>query len=130
MVYRSNDSRNSRTSVSLLGEHLFKKATASSDDAGFLEAEITIPARCGSADNDVIHQLELEDSASLQNFSGEAHISLRRGWIAARMVVHQDERVSGVRDHRLKDFSWVAERFIDTALVMVNLFPSRSSWHL
>ena len=32
------------------------------------------------------------------------------------MIVHQDERIGGVRDHRLKDFSWVAERFIDAAL--------------
>ena len=32
------------------------------------------------------------------------------------MIVHQDERIGGVRDHRLKDFSRVAERLIYTAL--------------
>ena len=32
------------------------------------------------------------------------------------MIVHHNEGIRGVRDHRLKDFSWVAERFIDTAL--------------
>ena len=32
------------------------------------------------------------------------------------MIVHQDEGIGRVSDHRLKDFSRVAERFIDAAL--------------
>jgi hypothetical protein len=30
--------------------------------------------------------------------------------------MHHDERIGGVRDHGFKDFSWVAERFVNTAL--------------
>ena len=32
------------------------------------------------------------------------------------MIMRHDERIGGVRDHGFKDFSWVAERFIDAAL--------------
>ena len=32
------------------------------------------------------------------------------------MIVDHDERIGGVRDHWLKDFSWVGERLIDGAL--------------
>jgi hypothetical protein len=56
--------------------------------------------------------MELQNSAGFDNSAGEAHISFGGGWIAARMVVHQDKGVSGVRDHRLKNFSWTGEELI------------------
>src|SRR5262249_50788216 len=37
-------------------------------------------------------------------------------WISRGVIMHHDEGIRRVRDHRLKDFSWVTERFIDTAL--------------
>jgi len=29
------------------------------------------------------------------------------------VIMRHDERIGGVRDHRLKDFSWVGEGLID-----------------
>ena len=52
-------SRISGESNSVLQIVLIFKRRASSDDAGFLETEIAISPRGGSADDDVIQQLEL-----------------------------------------------------------------------
>ena len=65
-----------------------ERKTASSDDAGFLKAEIAAAAGCGCADDDVIHQLELEDSAGLEDSPGESYIGLTRRSLAGWMVVH------------------------------------------
>jgi hypothetical protein len=51
---------------------------ASSDDAGFLEAEIAISFWCRGADNDVIDQLQLENSARFRDSPGEAKIGFGR----------------------------------------------------
>ena len=88
----------------------------SSDNTTFFETEIAAPARSGRTDDDVIYQLELEDSAGLENSASKPHISLTRRSVAGWMVMHHDEGIRGVRDHGFKDFSWVAERFIDAAL--------------
>ena len=55
-----------------------KKVAASSDDAGFLEAEIAISLWCRGANDDVINQLELENSAGFDGSSSEADIRFRR----------------------------------------------------
>ena len=64
----------------------------------------------------MIDEIQLQDSASLVDPAREPQIGLRRGWIAARVIVHQDERIGRMGDHRLKDFSRVSERFIDRSL--------------
>ena len=64
----------------------------------------------------MIHKVELKDSAGFENSPGKAHIGLGRGRIAARVVVHHDERISGMRDHRVEHFSWVGEGLIDRPL--------------
>jgi len=89
---------------------------ASKNDASLLKAKIAAPPRSRHTDDDVIHQMELEDSASVQNSPGKAHIRFGRGGVTRRVVVHHDEGIRGVSDHGFKDFSWVAERFIVTAL--------------
>ena len=89
---------------------------ASSNEAGFVKAEIAAPAGGWRTDDDVIYQPELEDSAGFENSPGESHIGFGRGRISRGVIVHHDEGIRRVRDHRLKDFSWVAERFIDAAL--------------
>ena len=89
---------------------------ASSDDAAFLEAEIAAATWSRASDDHVVDQVELQDSAGFENPTGEPHIGFGRGRITGRMIMHQDESVGGVCDHRLKDLSWVAERFIDAAL--------------
>jgi hypothetical protein len=68
-------------------EHLSKKVTASSDDAGFLEAEIGISFWCRGANDDVIDQLELENSAGFINPAREAEIRFRRTRVAARVIM-------------------------------------------
>ena len=89
---------------------------ASGNDASLLETEIAASTRSRSADNDVIQQLELQDSAGFENSPGKAHIGLGRGGVTRRVVVYHDEGISGVGDHRLKDFSWMGQRLIDAAL--------------
>jgi hypothetical protein len=54
----------------------------STNDAGFLKAEIAAAATSRRTDDDVIDQLELEDSAGLENSPGEAQIGLRSGRIS------------------------------------------------
>jgi hypothetical protein len=60
------------------------RIAASSDDACFLKAEITISFWCRGANDDVINQLELEDSAGFDNSSGEVDIRFRGARVAAR----------------------------------------------
>ena len=84
---------------------------ASSDDAAFLEAEIAAATWSRASDDHVVDQVELQDSAGFENPTGEPHIGFGRGRITGGMIMNQDEGIRGVRDDRLKDFSWVAERF-------------------
>ena len=102
-------------SCRLVGERMLVKK-ASGNDAGFLKAEIAISPRCGSADDDVIQQLELKDSAAFENSPGQAHIRFRRGRVTGGMIVHQDEGVGGENNRRLKHFARMRERLVDTAL--------------
>ena len=55
---------------------LIRKASAS--DATFFVTEIAAPARCGSTDDDVIHQMKLQDSAGFENSPGKPQIGFRR----------------------------------------------------
>ena len=89
---------------------------ALSNNASLFETEIAALARSWSADDDVIDQLDQQDSAGFKDSSTKPRIRLRRQRVAGRVIVHHDEGVGRVSDHRLKDFSWVAERFVDAAL--------------
>ena len=60
--------------------------------------------------------MDQEDSAGLQNSPGKAQIGFARAWISRGVIMDHDERISGVRDHRLKDFSWVREGLVDRPL--------------
>jgi hypothetical protein len=64
---------------------------ASGNDAALFEAEIVAPARGGRTDDDVIQQVELQDSAGLENPPSEPHIGLGRGGVTRRVIVHQNE---------------------------------------
>ena len=64
----------------------------------------------------MIHEIELQNPASLVDPAREPQIGVGRGGIAAWVVVYQDERVGRMHDHWLKDFSRVGKRFIDGAL--------------
>ena len=64
---------------------------ASSDDATFLKTEINASARSRSADDDVIDQLELNDSDGFENSPGEPQIGFARREVARWVIVHQDE---------------------------------------
>lgn len=66
---------------------------ASGNDAGFFEAEIAAASRGRGTNDDVIDQLELEDSTGFKNSAGGAQISFRRGGIGARVVVDHNEVV-------------------------------------
>lgn len=55
---------------------------ASGDDAAFLEAEIARASCSRFANDDVIDQLDLQDSASFIDPTSKPHISLRRGWVS------------------------------------------------
>jgi hypothetical protein len=59
-----------------------EESLASSDDAGFFEAEIAVPAESRHSNDDVIHQMELQNCAGFENSPGKAHIRLGRGGIA------------------------------------------------
>ena len=60
---------------------------ASANDATFLQAKIAVPSRCRGANDDVINQLELENSAGFDGSSGEADIRFRRTRVAARVIM-------------------------------------------
>ena len=89
---------------------------ASGNDACLFKAEIAAPARSRRADNDVIQQLELQDSAGLENSPGEPQIRFRRRRILGRMIVHQDEGAGGVDNCGLKHFTRMGERLINAPL--------------
>ena len=55
---------------------------ASGNDASFLKTEIAAPPRSRRTDDDVIHQMEQQDSAGFENAAGEPHVSLRRSRVA------------------------------------------------
>lgn len=63
----------------IAGNTSSKKARASFDDASFFETEIAISPRGGSAHDDVIQQLDLQDSAGFENSPGKAHIRFGGG---------------------------------------------------
>ena len=88
----------------------------SKNDATFLEAEIAAAAGSRASDDDMVDGVKLQNSAAFENSPGKAHIRFGRGGVTRRVVVHHDEGIRGVSDHGFKDFSWVAERFIVTAL--------------
>jgi hypothetical protein len=89
---------------------------ASGNNASLFETEVAIPAWSRSADDNVIDQLKLQDSASFENSAGKPHIGFGRGGVTRRVIVDHDERISRVRDHRLKDFSRVGEGLVDGPL--------------
>src|ERR1700741_359063 len=64
------------------GAQLRRCRKASRNDAAFLKTEIVAPARSRRADDDVVDQLELKDSAGFVNSPGEAHIGFGRGGVA------------------------------------------------
>jgi hypothetical protein len=88
----------------------------SSNGAIFLTTEIAAAAGSRHPDDEVIYQVELENSAAFENSSGEAHIRLRRGRVTGGMIVHHDEGVGGENNRRLKHFARMRERLIHTAL--------------
>jgi hypothetical protein len=49
------------------------------------------PSQCRGANDDVINQLEFEDSAGFDGSSGEVDIRLRGARVAARVIVHHHE---------------------------------------
>jgi hypothetical protein len=89
---------------------------ASGNDASLLEAEIAASSRSGRTDDDVIHQMELQDSAGLENSPGEPQIRFGRGRVSGGMIMDQDEGISGVDNGGLKHFARMSQRLIDTAL--------------
>ena len=52
---------------------------ASSNDTSLSETEVAAAAGSRHTDDDVIHQLELKDSAGFENSPGKAHICFGRG---------------------------------------------------
>ena len=92
------------------------RVAASANDAGFFKTEIAVPARCRQANDDVINQLELENSAGFDGSSGEADIRFRRSRVAARVIVDHHEAVGRMEDDGLKDSARVGEGLIHAAL--------------
>ena len=66
---------------------LWKSPAASSNDAGFLEAEIAISLWCRGANDHVIQQIDLQNSAAFVDPAGEPQIGFRRGGVARWVVV-------------------------------------------
>ena len=66
------------------GVRMWRPAKASCNDAGFFKAEILASARFWGADDDVIDQIDLEDSGGFGNSPGEAHIGLTGAGIPTR----------------------------------------------
>ena len=89
---------------------------ASRNDASLLVAELATPTRSRRADDDVIDQLELEDSTGFKNSAGEPQISSRRRWIPARMVVDHDEGICAKGDYWFEDFTRVSQSFVEGSL--------------
>jgi hypothetical protein len=64
----------------------------------------------------VIDQLELKNFTGLEDPAGEPEISLGRGGIAARVIVHHDEGESAEGDDRFEDFPRVSQCFVQVSL--------------
>jgi hypothetical protein len=86
---------------------IWGRSEASGNDASLFETEIATASRSRRTDDDVIKQLNLQDPAGLENSPGEPHIGFGRGRVSRGMIVHHYEGLRGVRDHWLKDFSWM-----------------------
>jgi hypothetical protein len=48
--------------------------------------------------------------------ASEAKIGFRRGWIARRMIMHQNKTIGGMENDRLKNLARVGERLVEDAL--------------
>jgi hypothetical protein len=67
-----------------LGRH---RSGLLSDNAGFLEAEISVLAIHRLTDNDMVQQLDLENPGSFANPAGEAQIGFARAGVPRRVIV-------------------------------------------
>ena len=92
------------------------KTAASANDAGFFEAEIAAASRGRGANDDVINQLKLKNSAGFERSSREADIRFRRIRVTAGVIMDHHEAVGRMENDGLKDFASVGERLIHSAL--------------
>jgi hypothetical protein len=95
---------------------LWKSRAASSNDAGFLEAEIAISLWCRGANDHVIQQIDLQNSAGFVDPAGRAKIRIGGARVARGMIVHHDKGAGGEYNRRLKHFARMRERLVDAAL--------------
>jgi hypothetical protein len=72
-----------RSRAGSLSGRSINPSTASGDDAGFFKTEIAASARGWDTDNDMVHQVQLQDSASLENSPSKTQVSFRRRRVAA-----------------------------------------------
>ena len=68
-----------------------------------------------AADNDVVGHLDAENTARFHEPLRHANVGIRWRWVAARMVVHEDDTVRRADDCRPKHFAWMRHRLIQRA---------------
>jgi hypothetical protein len=83
-----------------------------SKNARFAKAEISRTIRRWRADDDVIEKCELEQTGGFGDAECESAVGFARGWIAAGMIVCEDECVGAVEDGWAENFAWMREAFI------------------
>jgi hypothetical protein len=80
------------------------------NDASLLKAEIATAPASRRTDNDVINQVELEDSAGFVDAAREPEIGVGRGGVTRWVIINHDKQIGRMRNHWLKNFARVGNR--------------------
>lgn len=83
-----------------------------SKESGIPEGEEGTATRLGIATDDVIDQLDLEERSRLAHGRCHAPVCLTRGWITARVIVHQNNPVGCRNDGRPEDLARVSSGLV------------------
>jgi hypothetical protein len=92
----------------------------SSDHAGFLEAEVTLLAVHGLADDHMVQQLDLKNPGAFSDPASKSEIGFGWACIPAGMVVYENETMGCVGDYRGKNFPWMSRSFVNRAFGNIN----------
>src|SRR5581483_2584844 len=68
-------------------------------------------------DDHVVQKLDGEQLAGLVDLGGESNVVRAGGWVAGRVVVHQDDRGAGVTDGVAKHLRDADDSAVDVAVV-------------
>src|SRR6185437_3518307 len=77
---------------------------------------ILLTFRAVAAEDDMVEHLDLEHLAGADEIARESHIGFGWRWVAAGMIVHEDDRRRARADGGFKDFARMDQNRVERAL--------------